>query len=190
MPTDSQGRYYSRPIDLSDPEEVSERLTSAARGAMVGAKVGSLVPLGGTAVGTTLGAIGGFILGDQETVFPIDMIAIPAYQAYMLAGTPAFQIYIKEGEVLTQVMPTDAMQAAQAVDMQAGTSKAMKKRKANPWIKFSKKFEYRKRRKSESPQEYLSKRNKAASRAYKKGKGETKKGQVRKTARRAYEKKK
>ena len=48
MPTDSQGRYYSRRIDLSDEEELAERLTSASRGAMVGAKVGSLVPLGGS----------------------------------------------------------------------------------------------------------------------------------------------
>ena len=136
MPTDSQGRYYSRRIDLSDREETGERLTNAARGAMVGAKVGSLVPLGGTAVGATLGAISGFILGDQETVFPMDMIAIPAYQAYMLNGTPSFTIYIKEGEVLTQVMPTDAMEAVQAVDVQSDTSKAMPKRKRSKWNSY------------------------------------------------------
>lgn len=136
MPTDSQGRYYSRRIDLSDREETAERLGSAARGAMVGAKVGSLVPLGGTAVGATLGALSGFILGDQETVFPIDMIAIPAYQAYLLNGTPAFTIYIKEGEVLTQVIPTDAMEAVQAVDVQSDTPKAKPKRKASKWNKY------------------------------------------------------
>lgn len=136
MPTDEHGRYYSRRIDLSDREETGERLTNAARGAMVGAKVGSLVPLGGTAVGATLGAISGFILGDQETVFPIDMIAIPAYQAYMLNGTPSFTIYIKEGEVLTQVMPTDAMEAVEAVDLQRDTSKAKPKRKLSKWNKY------------------------------------------------------
>jgi len=115
LPRNSKGEYYSRRIDLTDAQEVRERLSSAREGARIGGKIGSIVPLGGTAVGTTLGAISGFILGDQETVFPIDMIAIPAYQAYLLAGTPAFQIYIKEGEVLTQVIPTDAMEAVEAV---------------------------------------------------------------------------
>ena len=116
MPRNSKGEYYSRRIDLTDKQEVRERLSSAREGARIGGKIGSIVPLGGTAVGTTLGAISGFILGDQETVFPIDMIAIPAYQAYLLSGTPAFQIYIKEGEVLTQVMPTDAMQSTEIVE--------------------------------------------------------------------------
>jgi len=111
LPKDSEGNYYSRRIDLTDPEEVVERLASARQGAKLGAKIGSIVPLGGQAVGATLGAFGGFILGDQTTVFPIDMIAIPAYQAYLLNGEPAFTIYIKEGEVLTQVQNTDAMDA-------------------------------------------------------------------------------
>ena len=44
------------------------------------------------------------------------MIAIPAYQAYLINGTPAFQIFLKEGEVLTQVIPTDAMEATVALD--------------------------------------------------------------------------
>ena len=136
MPTDSQGRYYSRRIDLSDEEELAERLTSASRGAMVGAKVGSLVPLGGTAVGATLGAIGGFILGDQETVFPIDMIAIPAYQAYLLNGQPAFTIYIKEGEVLTQVQPTDAMVTEEILEDASVPGK--KKRKPSKWNRYTK----------------------------------------------------
>jgi len=142
VPTDSQGNYYSRPINLNDPEELSERLTSASRGAMTGAKFGSVVPLGGTAVGATLGAIGGFILGDQETVFPIDMIAIPAYQAYLLNGTPAFTIYIKEGEVLTQVQPTDAMQANATVsgmDTSVIDRSPKKKRKLTKWNRYCKK---------------------------------------------------
>ncbi|GAI73868.1 unnamed protein product, partial [marine sediment metagenome] len=85
-------------------------------------------------------AISGFILGDQETVFPIDMIAIPAYQAYLLSGTPAFQIYIKEGEVLTQVMPTDAMEAVEAVK-ELSPSKPKKKRKKSKYhIAYGKHF--------------------------------------------------
>jgi len=134
VPTDSQGRYYSRRINLSDREETAERLGSAARGAMVGAKVGSLVPLGGTAVGATLGAIGGFILGDQETVFPIDMIAIPAYQAYLLNGQPSFTIYIKEGEVLTQVQPTDAMVTEEILEDAPVPDR--KKRKPSKWNRY------------------------------------------------------
>lgn len=132
MPRNSKGEYYSRRIDLSDKEEVRERLSSAREGARMGGKIGSIVPLGGTAVGTTLGAISGFILGDQKTVFPIDMIAIPAYQAYLLSGTPAFQIYIKEGEVLTQVIPTDAMEAVEAAsaagEVSSSTSKKPRKK--------------------------------------------------------------
>lgn len=68
----------------------------AAEGAAIGGAIGG-------PVGATVGAVGGLIVGDQQTVFPLDMIAIPAYQAYMLQGTPAMQIYIRAGETL---MPT------------------------------------------------------------------------------------
>lgn len=132
--------------------------------AIAGAIVGS--PLGpvGSVVGGVTGGVAGLIIGDQTTVFPIDMIAIPAYQAYMIQGTPSFQIFIKEGEVLTQVIQTDAQQAESTmVDVQP-----KKRRKPNPWIKFSKSFQYRARKKSESAKAYLSLRSKAASRAYKK----------------------
>lgn len=129
MPRDAQGNYYSRKIDLTDGEEVVERLLNARKGVQVGARVGSVVPLAGSAVGATLGGIAGFILGDQTTVFPIDMIAIPAYQAYMLNGTPAFQIYIKEGEVLTQVQATDAMMSEAIVEEEPVNVSTPRKRK-------------------------------------------------------------
>lgn len=129
MPKDAEGNYYSRRIDLTDPEEVVERIISARQGARIGAKAGAIVPLGGQAVGATLGAIGGFILGDQTTVFPIDMIAIPAYQAYMLNGNPAFQIYIKEGEVLTQVQMTDAQETTSMIQSEAATSSNTKRKR-------------------------------------------------------------
>ena len=35
-------------------------------------------------VGAVAGASLGLLIGDETTVLPIDMIAIPAYQAYML----------------------------------------------------------------------------------------------------------
>jgi hypothetical protein len=120
LPYDKNGKFYTTRLgdDLKGPDaekRLGERVRNARKFAKLGATAGSIVPLGGTAVGGALGAVGGFILGDQTTVFPVDMIAIPAYQAFMIQGSPAFQIYIKEGEVLTQVIPTDAMEAAEVV---------------------------------------------------------------------------
>jgi len=72
-------------------------------------KVESAVALGGLgakiagAPGAALGAGIGLIIGDGETVFPLDMVAIPAYQAYMIQGSPSLQVYIRAGETL---MPT------------------------------------------------------------------------------------
>jgi len=135
LPYDSEGRFYTTRLgdDLKSDDRAErfiQRTASAKQGAKIGARLGSVIPVAGTVVGAALGGVSGFILGDQETVFPIDMIAIPAYQAYLLAGTPAFQIYIKEGEVLTQVMPTDAMEAVEAV---AEPSKPKAKRKKSKY---------------------------------------------------------
>ena len=140
--------------------------------AIAGAIVGS--PLGpvGSVVGGVTGGVAGLIIGDQTTIFPMDMIAIPAFQAYLIQGTPSFQIFIKEGEVLTQVMMTDAQQAEASLEVVA----PKKRRKPNAWIKFSKSFQYRARRKNESAPAYLSARAKAASRAYKKLNKPSKKG--------------
>lgn len=127
----------ARPFDLTDPKEVTERLAKARAGAKVGAKVGGLLPHpAGRVVGATLGGISGFILGDQETVFPIDMIAIPAYQAYMLNGTPSFQIFIKEGEVLTQVQQTDAQEALEVLEE---SPQPKKKQRLSKWNRYVKK---------------------------------------------------
>ena len=72
-------------------------------------KVESAVALGGLGaglggpIGGAIGAGIGLYIGDRETVFPLDMVAIPAYQAYMIQGTPSLQVYIRAGETL---MPT------------------------------------------------------------------------------------
>ncbi|GAH06971.1 unnamed protein product, partial [marine sediment metagenome] len=101
--------------------------------AITGAAVGSLVgPVGGV-VGGSIGGLAGLIVGDATTVFPMDMIAIPAFEYAALrtggAGvTPSFMIYIKEGEVLTQVIPTDAMEAT--VALEETSTIATKKRRA------------------------------------------------------------
>jgi len=129
------GEFYTRRIDVTDDEEMKDRILSARTGFDRGIRIGALTtpvlgPAGGV-VGGALGAISGFILGDSETVFPIDMIAIPAYQAYLLASPPAFQIYIKEGEVLTQVIPTDAMMASEELSPTIITKKKRKPSKYN-----------------------------------------------------------
>lgn len=131
--------------------------------ALVGAGVGAVGGPVGAAIGGGVGAITGLIVGDQTTIFPIDMIAIPAYQAYMITGQPAFQIFIKEGEVLTQVVETDA-QIAEAVVTEA--PKRKKKSKPNRWLKFQKGFSYRPKRKNESPKDYFAIRQRACQRAY------------------------
>ena len=41
----------------------------------------------GGKVGAAIGAGLGLIIGDQNLVFPLDMICIPAYQAYMITGS-------------------------------------------------------------------------------------------------------
>ncbi len=85
------------------------------------------------------GVMVGLIIGDEETVFPIDMIAIPAYQAYMLKETPAMQIYIKAGETL---VPTggNVKDMTENMDVKAvSKTPAAKKRKPSKWNRYVKK---------------------------------------------------
>ncbi len=134
----------------------------ASEGAVIGGAIGG-------PGGAALGATAGLIIGDATTVFPLDMIAIPAYQAYMLNGTPAMQVYIRAGETL---VPTGgAVADVQEAMMMEEPAKPKKRRKKNPWIVFNKKFSFRAKRKSESSQDYLRKRTKAARLAYRKQKG-------------------
>ena len=107
--------------------------TATALGALGGS-------IGGP-IGAGVGAITGLIIGDRETVFPIDMIAIPAFQAHLIQGSPSFQIYIKEGEVLTQVQLTDAQEAELTAEQSItrNTMSTPKKRKLSAWNKYVKK---------------------------------------------------
>lgn len=130
----------------------------AAEGAAIGGAIGG-------PVGATIGAVGGLVYGDRELVFMEPMIAIPARQEYLLSGAPDMKVYIRAGETLE---PTGgAVEAVQEV-VQEEAPKRAKRRKKNPWIAFNKKFSYRAKRKSESSQEYLRKRTKAARIAYNK----------------------
>lgn len=137
MPYDKDGKFYTTRIEDDDAERLIERAANAYKYGKAGQRVGSLAGPVGSVMGATLGSIGGFILGDQETVFPIDMIAIPAYQAYLLNGQPSFTIYIKEGEVLTQVQSTDAMQANALLGKEdTPVPIVKKKRKLSAWNKY------------------------------------------------------
>lgn len=104
----------------------------------------ALASLGGAIagpIGAGAGVVTGLIIGDREIVFPIDMIAIPAYQAYMINGAPSFQIFIKEGEVLNQVQLTDAQEAEATVESIVGrdTMSQPKKRKRSKWNVYTSK---------------------------------------------------
>lgn len=39
-------------------------------------------------------------LADKRIVLPLDMVCIPAYQAYMIQGSPSLQIYVRAGETI------------------------------------------------------------------------------------------
>ena len=105
---------------------------SAAEGAIIGGAVGG-VP------GAIAGGLIGFVLADGERITPIDMIAIPAYQySAMLQGRePTFQIFIKEGELIAPVKPTDFMESKEIVkSVSAAPTKP--KRKLSAWNRYVK----------------------------------------------------
>lgn len=83
-----------------DFSRLVERGANARRFATLGAKLGSVVPVAGSVVGATLGAVGGFILGDDYITFTMPMIAIPAHEAFLLSRPPTQQVYIRAGETL------------------------------------------------------------------------------------------
>jgi len=114
-------------------------------------KVESAVALSGVGgaiagpVGAGVGALTGLIIGDARYVFPVDMVCIPAFQAYMIQGNPHFQVYVRAGESL---VPTggnvqDVMNAYKeeekiAEDVVKNTVK--KRRKSAYQVKYSKAF--------------------------------------------------
>lgn len=88
------------------------------------------------------GVIVGLIIGDEETVFPIDMVAIPAFQMHMLQGTPSMQVYIKAGETLVptggNVADMSENMSVEAVSQTPGTKKKVKLSKWNRYVKNKK----------------------------------------------------
>ena len=120
-------------------EAISNPYAQAGLGALEGAALGAALGPLGAAGGAVAGWLLGFVLADGERIVPIDMIAIPAYQySLMLQGKePTFQLYIKEGEVIMPVIPTD-MQVAGAAVLADNIVEAKPKRKLSAWNKYVK----------------------------------------------------
>jgi len=116
---------------------VLDKAERASEGALIGATLGSRGGAPGAAIGATIGAIGGWILGDEKTVFPVDMVCIPAYQAYMIQGQPAFTVYARAGETL---MPTggNVQDVQQVVQETMPVKKKVKMSKWNRYVKNKK----------------------------------------------------
>ena len=118
-------------------EAVDNPYAQAAIGAAEGAALGAALGPWGAAGGAVAGGLLGFVLADGERIVPVDMIAIPAYQySAMLQGRePTFQLFIKEGEVIQPVLPTDYEIAGQTVlaDYEAPMAP---KRKKSAWQRY------------------------------------------------------
>lgn len=107
-------------------EVLDNRYINAAEGALVGSAVAG--PIG--AVG---GGLAGWFLADENTVLPVDMIAIPAYQASMIVGSPAFQIYMRAGET---IMPTGGNVRDVQEVVSPGLTPTKKRTKKSKWHRY------------------------------------------------------
>ncbi|AXF52357.1 MAG: hypothetical protein [Circular genetic element sp.] len=123
-------------------EAVSNPYAQAALGAVEGAALGSALGPLGAAGGAVAGGLLGFVLADGERIVPVDMIAIPAYQySAMLQGRePTFQLFIKEGECIKPVIPTDFQMAGNVVlqDTVSQAAFSKPKRKLSKWQRYIK----------------------------------------------------
>ena len=123
-----QGKKFLAGVGASIVDEVLDNpVVSAAEGAVLGFAVGG-------PIGAAGGGIAGWYLADATTVVPVDMIAIPAYQAYMLQGSPAFQIFIRAGETI--VATGGNVQDVQEVVQE--TMPGKKKVKMSKWNRYVK----------------------------------------------------
>lgn len=79
---------------------MGKRLERAQSKALLSSSLAATGAAVGGPVGAGVGAITGLIIGDEGYVFPLDMVAIPAFEAFKIDGAPQFMIYIKQGETL------------------------------------------------------------------------------------------
>jgi hypothetical protein len=123
-------------IDVLDSKALS-----AAEGAFIGGAAGSALGPLGTAGGAIGGGAIGWFLADGNTVFPVDMVCIPAYQAYLIQGQPAFTIYARAGETIvpTGGNVTDVQQAVlDPMDERLALTPRKKLSKWNRYVKNKK----------------------------------------------------
>ena len=113
----------------SKTEAAESKVTSASALAGLGGAIGSVFSPVGGAIGAGLGGVTGLIIGDNTTVFPIDMIAIPAYQAHLMQGNAQFTVYIKAGETL---VPTggNVLDMSENMDIEAAAEAPTKRKRA------------------------------------------------------------
>lgn len=133
---------FGKGIGIATAAKVVEEATDnpyaqAALGAAEGAALGAALGPWGMAGGAVAGGLLGFVLADGERIMPCDMVAIPAYQyASVLQGRePTFQLFIKEGEVVKPILPTDAQQTAAVLQTEAVASMP---RKLSKWQRYIK----------------------------------------------------
>jgi len=118
-------------IDVLDSKALS-----AAEGAFIGGAAGSALGPLGTAGGALGGGAIGWFLADNNTVFPVDMVCIPAYQAYLIQGQPAFTIYARAGET---IVPTGGnVQDVQEVLTPEPRAASLRPKKLSKWNRYVK----------------------------------------------------
>lgn len=119
-------------VDVLDSKPLS-----AAEGAFIGGAAGSALGPIGTVSGAIGGATLGWILADNTTVFPVDMVCIPAYQAYLIQGQPAFTIYARAGET---IVPTggNVSDVTEAILPKTPGLTKVSNRKMSKWNKYVK----------------------------------------------------
>jgi len=103
-------------------------------------KVKSAVALGslggaiGGPIGAGVGAVTGLIIGDNNTVFPVDMVAVPAFEWKGNLGDYSFKVYIRAGETL---VPTggnvEDMTENMDIESASQTPETKTKRKRSKW---------------------------------------------------------
>jgi hypothetical protein len=108
------------------------KYVSAAEGAALGFAVAG-------PVGAAAGGLVGWFMADGERIAPCDLVAIPAYEMALLRQgmAPSFQIFIKEGELIAPILPTDAMRNAEALGA-IEQAVVAPKRKLSAWQRYIK----------------------------------------------------
>jgi len=152
----------------SKTESAKSKVETASALAGLGGAIGSVFSPVGSAIGAGIGGVTGLIIGDDTTVFPIDMVAIPAYQAYLIQGNAQLTVYIKAGETL---VPTggNVLDMSENMDIEAAAemSQSKKKRKRSKWNIYTSKKKNQIRFKSGKKKGLLN--LKAMGKAYRRG---------------------